>query len=106
MYGEKDTIVCNEAIKNFYKKAGSQCKSIFMLKDAYHELQQEPNKEEVLRSVYEFLSQRISERPRVFGGLDPTKIRTGRLPIPRKQVYMKQICLLFIVALYLLIGFL
>jgi alpha-beta hydrolase superfamily lysophospholipase len=55
MIAEKEFITCNDASKAFFKTSGSEVKQLIEFKDAYHELQKEPNKEDVYAKVLQFI---------------------------------------------------
>jgi alpha-beta hydrolase superfamily lysophospholipase len=55
MIAEKEFIVDNQAARLFFNKAGSHIKSIVEFKDAYHELQKEPNKDQVFTEALKFI---------------------------------------------------
>lgn len=45
MTGEKEKIIDNSGAKVFYSKTPSKIKEIILMKDAYHELHKEANKD-------------------------------------------------------------
>jgi alpha-beta hydrolase superfamily lysophospholipase len=51
MLAEKEFLVNNKATRHLIHKAGSQIKEIVEFPNAYHELQKEPNKDEVHAKV-------------------------------------------------------
>jgi len=56
MVAEKEYIVENNATRSLFAKTGSEDKEIVEFKDSFHELQKEPNKDEVHAKVLEFMS--------------------------------------------------
>lgn len=84
-------------------------KEVIEFKDTYHELQKEPNKDEVHSKVLEFLIPLLKDRRNLkpFGVLDEKKIRYGPLRIRRRGFLSRNILKLVVAAaIYIAIGLL
>jgi hypothetical protein len=109
MLAEKEFLVNNPVTRNFISKAGSTTKEVIEFKDTYHELQKEPNKDEIMAKTLEFLLPLLKDKYALkpFGVLDEKTLRFGHLRIRKSGSRLKHLLKVIVAAaIYIGIGLL
>ena len=102
---EKDSIVCNKAIREWHDKTSSQIKEMKMIRGAYHELSKEPNNHDFFEYMLKFMAARLKPGvgcARNFGSFSSNQVRFAT----QKPVYKKRRFWVLLTLFYLLIGLL
>lgn len=65
MLAEKEYLVGNHGAKVFHQLSGSKQKQLIEFKEAYHELQKDPNKDDVHMKVLAFMGDILKQKDRL-----------------------------------------
>lgn len=104
---EKEKVVDNSGAKIFHSKTSSKVKKLVTMKDSYHELHKEPNKNDFHKLVLQFFGERLSDKNSLkpFGDIRKVNIKTGYLEMRRRMLTKRKVALLTIF-IYVIIGIL
>jgi alpha-beta hydrolase superfamily lysophospholipase len=99
--GGDDKIVNNDITKHFYDKLGSEDKQLFEYEGAYHELQYEDCKREVLKNTLDWINFRIKEgNAEKLGSIDFDTIKVAFLKKKAPFKHWKALITAIVVAYY------
>lgn len=107
MLAEKEFLVNNRDSRSAIGKAGSTHKEIVEFKDCYHELQKEPNKDEIHAKVLQFVLNLLKDRSKVkpFGTLNDKAIRYGSMRKRAANLVDALRKKILVIIIYLIIGY-
>ena len=105
LLAEKDRVISNSGSKSFHAKSGSTIKTVTVMKDSYHELQKEPNKDEFNAHVLRFIADRLKDKARLkpLGDITHKQFKCGYLDIRRKMFSKRKVAMI-VFLFYLIIG--
>ncbi|CDW81614.1 alpha beta fold family protein [Stylonychia lemnae] len=107
MLAEKEFLVNNKDARRILSQAGSQQNVIVEYKDCFHELQKEPNKDEIHAKVLQFAMNLLKDKSKLkpFGVFNEKALRFGRLKKRGPDLVAALKRKIFAIIIYLVIGF-